>query len=108
MKNEIRQNLDREEEKAVDTIKDNPRFFYTYVKKRSKTASSVAPLRRVDGSLTTESAEKAQLLQNQYTRVFSDPTNIDVNASLSWIKSEPEAILDDFDFTPDDITAEGN
>eukprot|EP00116_Pleurobrachia_bachei_P006754 sb/3467016/ len=105
MKKEFWQKDDREEEEAVDTIKDNPRYFYTYVKKRSKTASSVAPLRRVDGSLTTESAEKAQLLQNQYTRVFSDPTKVKVNASLSWIKSEPEAILDDFDFTPEDIKA---
>ena len=103
MKEKILENLDQEEVNAVETIKNNPRFFYTYAKKKSKTASTIAPLRRQDGSLTTDSAEKAQLLQDQYVGVFSNPANVDAEKSLTWIKSEPNLVTENFDFTPEDI-----
>ena len=104
-KEKILENLDQEEINAVETIKSNPRFFYSYAKKKSKSTSTIAPLRRKDGSLTTDSAEKAQLLQNQYVGVFSNPADVDAEKSLAWIKSEPNLVTENFDFTPEEIQA---
>ena len=103
MKVRIIESLDQDEESAVATIKENPRFFFSYAKKLSKTASNIALLKREDGSLATESAEKAQLLQKQYVRVFSDPDKVDGVNSLFWTNCEAKNVLEDFEFTPDDI-----
>ena len=103
MKSAVIQSMDQEEEDAVATIKENPRFFYTYAKKLSKTSSTISPIRKDDGTLATDSDEKAQLLQNQYVRVFSDPNSIDMTQSLAWSSEQPEEVLEDFEFTPEDI-----
>ena len=96
--------LEKQEKAAVETIKTSPRFFYSYAKRLSKTKSSIAPLKREDGTLTTDNGEKAELLQSQYCRVFSDPDSGDLQKSLSWVE-ESTATLDDFDFTAEDIKA---
>eukprot|EP00116_Pleurobrachia_bachei_P007553 sb/3467815/ len=62
--------------KAVGVIKENPKYFYSHVKRKSKVKSSVAPLEREDGSLTVDPLEKAGLLQHQFSSVFSDPSTV--------------------------------
>ena len=103
IKDAIISHLNQQEKNAVSTIKTNPKFFYSYAKRMSKTKSTVAPLRNGDGVLTSNAAEKAELLQAQYVSVFSDPAQADVEACKSDINKVEEANLSYFEFTPDDI-----
>ena len=91
------------ERKVVDAIKVNPKFFYTHVKKHSKLKSSVAPLsREEDGELVTDPVEKAELLQDQFAGVFSDPSAVDPLAAAEAVPEFAEH-LTDIVFTPEDI-----
>ena len=63
------------ENKAVDAIKDNVKYFYSYAKKRSKVKVKVGPLLNEEtNTLTMNSAEMADLLATQYDSVFSSPS----------------------------------
>ena len=81
-------NLDRKETKAVETIKTNPRYFYSYAKRFAKTKSTIAPLRDDSGALKTAALEKAEILQSQYVKVFSDPNTADVNSCISALQEK--------------------
>ena len=74
--------LNEKEDRAVNTIKTNPKFFYSYAKRLAKCKSTIAPLRNQEGILTDNPREKAELLQNQYIGVFSDPDKADIIASV--------------------------
>ena len=65
--------LNEREAKAVSTIKTNPRYFYSYAKRLAKVKSTVSPIRDGEGKLHVDPGEKAELLQAQYVKVFSDP-----------------------------------
>ena len=86
----ITKQLNDKESKAVSTIKSNPRFFYSYAKRFAKTKSSVAPIRDHLGILHTEPAEKAELLQSQYTTVFSDPNSANIDHCLEDLNPLPK------------------
>ena len=103
IKEALTANLELEEANAVRTIKSNPKYFFSYAKRFSKSRSSIAPLQRQDGTLTTDPTEKAQLLQQQYVSVFSNPLDADVERSLSWVEAHDGETFDDFTFTPKDI-----
>ena len=66
---------DDKEEIAVSTIKTNPKFFYSYAKKSRKAKSRVGPLFDKEGVLQNDSNIMANLLQSQYSSVFSDTKN---------------------------------
>ena len=71
--------LVREFEKGiVDDIKSNPKAFWKYVKSKSKTKSGVNCIEKEDGSMATDDQEKAKLLNNFFSSVFTkeDQTNI--------------------------------
>lgn len=61
------------ERKAVDAIKNNPKYFYSYTKKHSKTKSKVGPLLNRDKELVYSNETMANMLQDQYKSVFSVP-----------------------------------
>ena len=63
------------ESKVLDSIKDNPRCFFSYAKQKSKVKSSVGPLIDKHGVFQTSSKSMADLLQSQFTSVFSDPND---------------------------------
>ena len=89
------------ESKVLDSIKDNPRCFFSYAKQKSKVKSSVGPLIDKHGVFQTSSKSMADLLQSQFTSVFSDPNDPKAKApKLHPQFSEP---LIDFTFTPADI-----
>ena len=91
-----------DERKAIDTIKENPKYFYSYSKKHSKKKSTVGPLIDENNQLQQDPKKIADMLQDQYSSVFSDPdTNTDHHPKPENLIS----ILDDIDFTCDDITA---
>ena len=93
------------EARAVNAIKANPRYFYSFAKKYGKTKSSVSPLRDKDGKLTDDPLKKANILQSQYSQVFSDPDAVDIDECLSTLKPDIQAneSMDNIAFTEEDI-----
>ncbi len=87
----------------MNTIKSNPKYFYSYANKFSKTKSTISPLRDENDALTNDPLEKAELLQAQYVNVFSDPTQGDLEASLGYIQTETQTHINDISFSEKDI-----
>ncbi|KAK8373218.1 hypothetical protein O3P69_015546 [Scylla paramamosain] len=63
----------REEKEAVSRIKENPRYFFSYARKKLKAKSVVGPLYGVDGEPTADPKQMANILRSQYESVFSNP-----------------------------------
>ncbi len=64
------------EKKAVEAIKENVKYFYSYAKKKSKVKTKVGPLiNKKTDKITTDSIEMADLLADQYDSVFSSPSS---------------------------------
>ena len=59
------------EQKAVDSIKKNSKFFFSYVNKLSKTASKVGPLCADEVHYVSDPKGMAEILSNQFKSVFS-------------------------------------
>ena len=89
------------EEKVVETLKTNPSYFYSYAKRASKTYSKVGPLFDKDTKLQSDHKVMADLLQHQYTSVFSDPNSAD--KKLPEIIINCENSIGDIEFSRDDI-----
>ena len=87
------------EEKAVEAIKTNPKYFYTYTKKRSKCTSKIGPLLKDKDQLTDDNKEMAELLSKQYSSVFSKPKA----ASDDEEPVSPGSKLSDIQFTAKDM-----
>jgi len=62
----------------VEKIKCNPKFFYSYAKSLSQIRSSINMLFDNDESIITDTKKMADLLQEQFSSVFSDPDSPDV------------------------------
>ena len=103
IKDEILAQIHDRESYAVSTIKSNPKYFCSYAKKFAKFKSSVAPLKTQNGSLATAPEEKAEILQNQYVTVFSDPNNVDPEECLAPLNPATYTALNDMEFSVDDI-----
>ena len=63
----------KEEKDAINKMNENPKYFYTYSRKFSKTKETIHSLVKEDGSVVTEAAEQAAMLMEQYTSVASTP-----------------------------------
>ena len=67
-----KQNREREG-KAILKIIENPRYFFSYAKKHAKRKSTVGPLLDENNDLEHDPKKMADILQTQYSSVFSDP-----------------------------------
>ena len=63
----------REEGDAVNNTQRNPKYFYSYCKKFSKTKTQIGPLQTVDGAPTQNPQQTCEVLMQQYVSVFSSP-----------------------------------
>ena len=104
---EIQQNISREisdrEILAVDSIKKNPKYFFSYAKRFSKLKSNIGPLRnKSTGLLQRDAKQMAELLQDQYSSVFSDPDNPNKRNTLDPPCPPPEG-LSTIEFGEEDI-----
>ena len=63
----------QEENKAINGIRENPKYFFSYAKHKSRTATSIGPLQKEDGSYTDDDEEISNMLRLQYETVFSTP-----------------------------------
>ena len=63
--------LDFESEIAND-IKSEPKKFWAYVKSKTKTRNKIPSLQKEDGSKASSASEKAEVLNNFFSSVFTD------------------------------------
>ena len=101
IQNSVHDQQKMQESKAVKNIKENPKFFYSYAKRHNKLQSTVGPLYKQSGELTDDPKTMADILQQQYVSVFSDPNSakkLEPNISCNL-----ESTLEDITFTPTDI-----
>ena len=85
IKEAIVQHLDESEKRAVEKIKENPKYFFSYAKSFSKVKHNISTLLNGEKKLVTDSKDLADILQTQFCSVFSDPNCPD--------KSMPEFAL---------------
>lgn len=97
-----RKERERREIEAISKIKENPKAFYTYIKKFNKTASKVGPLADKNSKIQSGAKEKADILQDQYCKVFSNPDDADIN-KLPMGEKENGPNIEDINFTVEDI-----
>ena len=61
------------EKKAIEKLKKDPKYFYSYAKKKSKSSNLIGPFLEKDGTIVQDSFAKAEKLREQYESVFSKP-----------------------------------
>ncbi len=54
-------------------IKNNPKYFYSYCKKLSRTKTQIGPLRTEMGAITEDPQLTCKLLTKQYNSAYSKP-----------------------------------
>ena len=90
----------QKEKKAIEKIKTNPKYFYSFAKKKAKTKQKISQLPNDDLKVITERKEIADTLQNQFCSSFSSPTNpIKLIPSLH----TPPVSLSDITFSTEDF-----
>ena len=65
-----------EEDKAVNAIKCNPKYFYSYANKYSKTRSTVGPLSDGNNIIITSAKKMADIFAEVYKTFFTKPLNM--------------------------------
>lgn len=101
IKEAFNEQLDRKERNAVEKIKTNPKYFYSYAKSLSRVKSTVNMLFNNDGNIVTDPKAMADVLQHQFSSVFSDPLSPDI---VDPVFDSPEIVqpLQDNDFVIND------
>ena len=68
----------KRERRAVEKIKSDPRYFYSFAKSFAKGSSSIPVVTDRDGSVVTDTKEIADKFQQEFCSVFSDPENPEI------------------------------
>ena len=85
------------ENKAIDSIKRNSKYFFAYAKKKSKLKTKIGPLIDEKGNLTMKNKEMADILSKQYAKVFSEPISPDDRAFDTLEIEIPEMVVSEDD-----------
>ena len=62
-----------QEKNAINNIERNPKYFFSYAKRFSKIRTGIGPLIDACSALVTCPQKMAEILSQQYSRVFSTP-----------------------------------
>ena len=100
MKNLLNDELTRKEFDAISKMKKNIKFFYQYAKKNQNSESKIGPMQDTEGKLHTDPKEKANLLQNQYCKAFSNPEKPNLKDDFDTICNEN---ISDIEITIKDV-----
>lgn len=68
-----------DENKAVDAISNNSKYFFAYAKKHNKLRSTIGPLVDLDGDYITNPRKLANMFSEQYKSAFSKPCQFPLN-----------------------------
>ena len=97
-----------EEEKAINHIKTNSKFFFSFANRNKTIKNGIGPL-KVDEELITDPIDICEKLSSQYSSVFSlpDPNNT-ITDPISYFNLENSDLpcLTDIHFTEEDIKKE--
>ena len=63
----------KEEKEAIQKLKHNPKYFYSYQKRFSKTVNTIGDFVNKTGDIITDPMKKAEMLKDQYDSVASEP-----------------------------------
>ena len=91
-----------QEQKAIEAIKKNPKYFFTYVKKFSKVKPSIGPLLNKLNHYAVDNNEMAKILSEQYSSVFSTPRH-PLPDPFEYFNSPDPTNLNDITFAEEDI-----
>ena len=83
------------EQQAVDKVHSNPKYFYSYAKKFSKQKRSIPMLFNEAKRTCTNPEVIANILQRQFSSVFSDPSATNINDALFQSPSIKKPFIDD-------------
>ena len=100
---EVRRN--KQEKGAIMKIKKDPKAFYGYAKRFSKTNSDIGPFFCKEGNPITESKEIVEMLRQQYESVFSIPLEEKqiLNPEEFFSTNDAKETLDNIPFNRKDI-----
>ena len=93
--------IQRQEEHAINCIKENPKFFFKFARNKSHVKSPVGPLMDEHGKISSNSQQMCEILETQFETVYSSPMNPE---NIEAILSLPgPRCLETIEFTEDDI-----
>ena len=93
---------ERKEKLAIKAIKTNSQFFFSYAKQFSITKTKVGPLLNKTNEFTSSSYQMANILSEQYSSVFSEPSS-PISHPTSEEDDDSIPTLTDITFTEQDI-----
>ncbi len=98
----------REEIKVLESIRSNPKSFFTYAQKGQKTREKIGPFVDDTGNINTDPAFTVKALKKQYESVFSVPhphMNVENPAEFFNTTSTHTSNIgiEDVSFTPQDL-----
>ena len=73
LNNSYKQSRIKKETEAIDKMKSNPKFFFSYASKFSKSKNKIGPLIDAEGETIKDPHEMAEILRKQYESTFSTP-----------------------------------
>ena len=92
-----------EERKAVDKIRSNSKYFFSYAKRFTSIKVGIGPLLDAAKSIVSCPTKMAEILSNQYASVFSQPVYTDAELDTLFVEDNPEYGISNIDFNEDDI-----
>jgi hypothetical protein len=100
LQNSHQNSMSMQEMKAINAIKTNPKYFYSYAKKFSKTKSKIGPLLDENNEYTSSSKKMADILSKQYQSVFSEPMPQSIYTNAANVTNN---LIEDINFDEEDI-----
>ena len=102
IKKSVEAECKRKEDEAIEKIKLNPRAFYSYANRKRKLKCKIGPLIDSNGNLQSDPKTMADILQQQYVKVFSEEDN----DSDNHMQTETDSVnntISDIEFSEHDI-----
>ena len=100
LRQSINKEMDEEETRAVQAIKANPKYFFTYAKKRCNMKPVVGPLES-DGRVLSDAGEVASELNDYYSAMCTHPHFQDVSTAIeNWAVPNRENTLEELEIVP--------
>jgi hypothetical protein len=91
------------EDKLARNIKDDPKSFFAYARSKHNTKASVGPLRKADGSLEADDAKCAEMLNRQFSGVFTREDEEHIPDPSNLFHGSDEERVQEVQFTEEDI-----
>ena len=96
----------KQEEKAIEAIDENQKYFYWYAKLKALIIASIAPLKKMDASedLLADNTEMCEILWEQYVSSHSVPLpNVELPSNDTDLDRQGISVLMEFQATTEDI-----